>query len=139
MKPQFLIPLLSLLILAGSFALPAHISAKNQTSDDVELIAIRMYADWCGYCKELDGKLDNVKSELKDDRIWFTYFDITDEFMQQQTKTMANKLNLGHIYEQYNGQTGLMVIVNPQNGEVIKEITSDISEEDLTSEILSLL
>lgn len=137
MKIQTLYLLIPLLF-AGAFSASPQLVAANP-ADDVEVIAIRMYADWCGYCKELDGKLDEVKHEFADSNVWFTYFDVTDEFAQTQTRYLADKLNLSHIYEQYSDRTGLMLLVNPKDGQVIEEITSDISEDDLVSQIRKFL
>ena len=138
MKHRTSLLTLTLLLIASGLALPTQSRATNP-SDDVELIAVRMYADWCGYCKELDTKLDEVKGQFKDTGVWFTYFDITDDFMHQQTRIMADKLGLMHVYEQYHDQTGTMLLVNPANGEIVKEITSDITEDDLVAEINSHL
>ena len=138
MKRILFSTLIFLLFLSSPLAIP-EAKAADHHSDEVKLIAVRMYADWCGYCKELDGKLDEVKGEFKDTGVWFTYFDITDDFMHQQTRIMADKLDLMHVYEQYHDQTGTMLLVNPENGEIVKEITSGISEEDLVAEIHSHL
>ncbi len=70
MKIQTLYLLIPLL-LAGVFSASPQLVAANP-ADDIEVIAIRMYADWCGYCKELDGKLDEVKHEFADANVWFT-------------------------------------------------------------------
>ncbi len=125
---------LALLIGLSGLAYSKPVMAENP-ADDLELIAVRMYADWCGYCKELDSKLDEIKTDFEDTGVWFTYFDITDDFMHKQTRFQAAKLDLTYIYEEYHEQTGIMLLVNPENGEVIDKVTSEPAKEDIKAQI----
>lgn len=125
---------LALLVGLSGLAYTAPVIAENP-ADDLELIAVRMYADWCGYCKELDSKLDEIKTDFEDTGVWFTYFDITDDFMHKQTRFQAAKLDLSHVYEEYHDQTGIMLLVNPENGEVIDKVTSEPSKDEIKDQI----
>ena len=132
----------SLMLFSGglaSFATQPENMEQETTAtaetEDIKLIAVRMYADWCGYCKTLDAKLEDIKPEFEGSGILFTYFDLTDEYQHSQTRLMAERMNLSRIYEAFGDRTGFMVLVNPETGEVLKEINSE-PEPDAIREML---
>lgn len=123
---------LSLVMLSGSFSATVAENGNSENeitstaeNEEIKLIAVRMYADWCGYCKTLDAKLEDIKPEFEGSGTLFTYFDLTDEYQHSQTRLMAERMNLSHIYETYGERTGFMVLVNPETGEVLQEISSE--------------
>jgi len=139
MKSFITLPLLVLFLLSSPLLISSTEANEGINSDDeVEVIALRMYADWCGYCKTLDAKLDAIKPEFQNSGIWFTYFDFTDEFTTSQTKKQAAQLNLSHLFETYEGKTGMLLLIDPETGEVQREITSEIDPNELKELLKSL-
>lgn len=120
-----------MMLSGGASAITAettHDEKQTETTtadEEIKLIAVRMYADWCGYCKTLDAKLEDIKPEFEGSGTLFTYFDLTDEYQHSQTRLMAERMNLSHIYETYGERTGFMVLVDPETGEVLQEISSE--------------
>ena len=104
-------------------------------AEEPELISLRFYADWCGYCRALDATLDEVKEDFQDAAVWFTYVDITDEDTIRQSGFKAAQLGLDEIYEEYGNSTGDMVLVDATTGEVTDHITHEVSEDELRDRI----
>lgn len=113
----------------------AKTATKSAEADEINIIALRIYADWCGYCKILDEKLDEVKTDFDDEPVWFTYFDITDEFTIRQTELMAGRLGLLDIFHDYVDNTGTLLLIDPETGEIKNEITHEITKEHLKTSI----
>jgi len=113
-------------------ALPA---ATNDNPEEAELIALRMYADWCGKCKALDPKVDEVKPEFKGKPILFAVFDQTDEFAQEQSVLHARLLGLDHVQKEFGGQTGLLLLIDPESGKIKERITHQISVDELRKKL----
>ncbi len=113
-------------------AFPA-ISGDN--TEETELIALRMYADWCGKCKALDPKVDEVKPEFKGKGVFFAVFDQTDEFAQEQSVLHAQLLDLHHVQKEFGGQTGLLLLIDPQTKEIKERITHTISVDELRNKL----
>ena len=113
-------------------AFPA-ISGDN--TEETELIALRMYADWCGKCKALDPTVDEVKPEFKGKGVFFAVFDQTDEFAQEQSVLHAQLLDLHHVQKEFGGQTGLLLLIDPQTKEIKERITHTISVDELRNKL----
>jgi len=111
-----------------------------QTStDEINVIGVKMDADWCGKCKVMNPKLDSIMPEFKDDDILFVKFNMTDEFTTQQAGKLAERMNLLTLFEENKGSTGYMVLVNADTGEVLHTLQSDQSEEELIRDIRDTL
>jgi len=108
-------------------------------TDDISVIGVKMDAEWCGKCKVMNPKLDNVMPEFKGDDILFVKFNMTDEFTTEQAGKLADRMNLSSLFEENKGSTGYMVLVNANTGEVLHTLQSDQSEEELILDIRSTL
>lgn len=124
--------------IAGTTAVAAEerLEAKAQQP---ELISLRFYADWCGHCRTLDAKLDEVKAEFKDKPVLFTYFDITDNDKIKQAGYLAAQLGVGEAFEEYGNSTADMVLIDPKTGNVKDHITHEVSKDDLRQRIAAAL
>lgn len=98
-----------------------------------------MYADWCSKCKQLDPKLSEVKPQFQGQPILFTKFVMTDDFTTSQSKKMARLLGLSDLFQEHEGSTGYMVLLDAQTNEVLTTLKHDQSEQELKQEIESVL
>ncbi|MEX0771236.1 MAG: thioredoxin family protein [Balneolaceae bacterium] len=116
-------------------------SAAQTTSgaESPALIGVKMDAEWCPKCKVMNPKLEEVMPEFQGEDILFLKFNMTDDFTIYQTSLLAKRLGLTELFEQHKGQTGYMVIVDAHTHEVIKRLNSDLSEEELKTQIAELL
>ncbi len=139
MRMKLTIAMLAAVLTAGLFLTPTLAEEEGVKAQDPELISLRFYADWCGFCRILDATLDEVKAEFEEAPIWFTHVDITDEHTTRQSGFMAAQLGIGDIYEEYGNSTGDMVLIDPSTGEVKDHITHEASKEDLRNRIAAAM
>ncbi len=134
-----------MLLLTGTSANFANHSYLTSSGNNLEttiesetkIIALRLYADWCGKCRALDPKVNEIKTSFNASEVLFTRFDFTDEFNTAQTKVLANRMNLSQIFDKYAGSTGTMLLIDAKSGEVLHEITHESSEEEIVAAIKS--
>lgn len=129
--------LIVLLILA--YQPLAHGQSSEKAETDLKVIGVKMYADWCGKCKQMDPKLSEVKPQFKDQPILFTRFDMTNGFTTSQSEKLAGLLGLTDLFQEHKGRTGYMVLLDAQTHEVLKTLKHNQSEEELKKEIASVL
>lgn len=104
-------------------------------TEETKLIALRMYADWCGMCKALDPKVDEVKEEFNDKGVFFAVFDQSNKFAKEQSALHANLLGLDHVQKQFAGTTGLLLLIDPKSGEIKERIIHTVSVDDLRKKL----
>lgn len=126
-------------ILSILFVIVFSFSVQAQSNNEIEVIGVKMDAEWCGKCQVMNPKLDNIYSNFKNEPVLFIKFNMTDNFTVQQSAMLADRLNLNHLFEENKGQTGYMVLVNAQTNEVLETLHSDLSEEEIESKIRSVL
>ena len=114
-------------------------SADHHAVAPIQLIAVKMDAVWCGRCQVMNPKLDNVRPTFNSQPVLFVKFDMTDEFTTFQSGLLADRLNLRELYDKHAGKTGYMILVNPQTGEELATLTSNLSEQEITETIASHL
>lgn len=130
--------LISLALLICSTTLLADVTeakAQDNENEEVTLIAVRMYADWCGNCKQLDAKIDEIKSDFADTGILFLYYDQTDDYTSSQATKKAQVLGMSDIFSEYKGRTGMLLLVNPKTGELIEELSHRTSRSRLQEKL----
>ncbi len=125
-----------------SFIMILLISFPAMTADtpeETELIALRMYADWCGKCRTLDPKVDEVKEEFRGKGVLFAVFDQTDEIAQEQSILHARLLGLEHIQKEFGGMTGLLLLIDPETKDIMERITHTVSADEIRNKIQTKL
>jgi thiol-disulfide isomerase/thioredoxin len=133
--------LLSLLALM-LFAFPATTALAQQATApeaEPEVLAVRMYADWCGNCKILDAQLAPLLGELEARPIRFLKFDMTNDETKASTAAAAEELGLGELYAKYAGRTGLLVLVDARTHEELQVLTRSETTETLRAAITARL
>ena len=141
MRIAFLtIPVAAAVLVAGTMTAPTvHAEDDGVKVQEPELISLRFYADWCGFCRALDEKLDEVKKEFSGAPVLFTHVDLTDEYTKEQSGLLAAQLGVASIYEEYGNSTGDMVLIDPETGEVKEHITHEVSKDELRQRISAAL
>ena len=140
MRKMIAITLTAGAVFAAGLALPAVMAEEEGVeAKNPELISLRFYADWCGFCRQLDAMLDEVKREFEDQPVLFTHVDLTDEYTTEQSGLLAAQLGLGAAFEEYGNSTGDMALIDPATGEVKDHITHDVTEDELRERIAAAL
>lgn len=130
MNTKFLAAVVGLIFVSVMINLQAQ-KKPGEGANDLKIIAMLFYADWCGSCKVLEPKIDQVKTEFKDESIFFTRFDLTDDFTVAQSKRFASLIGLEDVLKKNGGKTGYMVLLDARSGKVLGKLTKDKSPEDI--------
>lgn len=112
---------------------------QQKSAEKPKILGVLMYADWCGKCKQLDPKLEEVKPEFEGQSILFTQFDMTNDFTIDQSEKLAGLLGLDHLFKEHEGSTGYMVLLDGQTHEVLTTLKHDQSKEQLKQQITATL
>lgn len=112
---------------------------EQKSTKKPTIVGVLMYADWCGKCKQLDPKLSEVQPEFENQSVLFTRFDMTNDFTTGQSEKLAGMLGLGDLFQEHEGSTGYMVLLDARTNEVLKILKHDQSKEQLKQQISSVL
>jgi len=119
--------LTALAALLVSATLPAHAMEPAEP----KVIGLMFYSDTCGSCKVLDPKIAAVKPEFLAKPILFAKLDHSNPDTKNQAALLADSLGLADVYKAQAKASGFLLLVNPDNQEVLAKITRDMSEADI--------
>ncbi len=126
----------TLLVAAACLGL-AVVASADTTKPKV--VGLLFYADWCGSCKVLEPKLNEVKKEFSGQPILFTRVDLTNDFTKEQSALLASQLGLNAAYAENAPKTGFMLLIDPATGRVLSKLTKTQNEDELRAEIKKVL
>lgn len=131
--------LLGAFILAfGIFAAASVAHAKDETrTAKAETYAVLFYADWCGSCKVIDPKLKEARESLDEGPALFVTFDMTDDKTKNQTALLASAIGLQKLYQENEGRTGFLLVIDAESKEVVDRITTEDSTQAIKTKIAS--
>lgn len=115
----------------------SHAQAPTGQTEQPRLIAVTMWAEWCNSCRILDPKVEAVKREFEGQAVFFTRFDMTDDFTKEQSAYYASLIGLETLYREHAGKTGYMLLVKSETKEVVARITRDKSNDEIKQTISS--
>lgn len=94
-----------------------HTSARQLAQP--QFIALYAYADWCGSCKILEPKLQQVRQEKNLDKkdILFVTLDLSDKTHVHQSVLLAQGLGVTDFLKSEGSKTGYMVILDANSKE----------------------
>jgi thiol-disulfide isomerase/thioredoxin len=128
----------SVLITALILAVGPQLARAQDEADPQQkpqVVGLVFYADWCGTCRVLEPRIDEVKKDMTDKPVLITRVDLTDEATRAQSQLFANWVGLGDIYQEQAGATGFMLLIDPQEKKVVDRITAQHSEEQIRETI----
>ena len=125
-------------VAAAYVARPLATADETPVAETPELVGFLFYADWCGSCKILDPKLQDIQPEFQGQKILFTRFDLTDDFTKEQSLLFASLLGVHDIYLA-NQKTGFMLLVNVETGEVLGKLVKTQTKDELRAAITAAL
>ncbi|MEP2447736.1 MAG: protein disulfide isomerase family protein [Balneola sp.] len=137
MKAKFVLStLLLVLISTGAYSL---VSQKTDEVDKIDVIAVYMYADWCSACQNIKPKIAKAKREFENQPILFTKMDMTDDFTTHQSKLLATRIGVLDIFEENEGKTGFILLVDADSYEILDKIAADDDIDGMVEKINSTL
>ncbi|MEX0661207.1 MAG: thioredoxin domain-containing protein [Balneolaceae bacterium] len=125
------------LFFIGSFFLLA--SDKIESEENPTIISMYMYADWCGACQAIKPKMAEAVREFEGESVLFTRMDMTDDFTAHQSKLLASSLGLIELFEENEGKTGFILLVDADTHEILDKITREDETEDIIQKISATL
>ena len=136
---------LSVLLLLGLLcAVPATRSqAQEKASVPIpigpDLIAVRFHADWCGACRTLAPKFDDVKGRFDEAAVLFVTLDLTSKSSRRQAEYLAAALGIGQAWQVSGLKTGQVFLVEPAQRKVVAAIAADESAASMRERIEATL
>jgi len=114
---------------------------KDTTHAKPAVLAVMMYADWCGSCKSLDPKVSQArkKAELDTQDVLFVSLDLTNDTTKAQASMMAAALGISDVYEANAGKTGFMLLLDAETGEKVARLTNKLEAKEIASRIQEAL
>lgn len=102
-----------------------------------ELAVVSFYADWCGTCKVLDSKVDEVRERMQEDEqpVLFLTLDLTDEKTRQQAELLASLVGMDDAWDELHQRTGFALLVKPGSGEVAGRLTAGQEVDEIHASI----
>lgn len=126
--------LMCLVVAAWGHATPAS---------PTKVLAIFFTADWCGSCKVLKPKLEEVKREFAAQPVLFTQFDLTDDFTREQSARYSELIGLEPLYREYErkerGRTGFVLLVSATDRKPIGQVTANLTVAEIRAQITKAL
>jgi thiol-disulfide isomerase/thioredoxin len=133
MKMKLLFSTLLLALLAsGVYSLT---SPKQVQTEEIDVIAVYMYADWCSACQNIKPKMAKAEREFENEPILFTKMDMTDDFTAHQSKLLASRIGVLDIFEKNEGKTGFVLLVDANTNEILDRITTDDDKDGIVKKI----
>ena len=95
---------------------------------------IKLHARWCPYCMLTKDEWARVEQTYAG-RVNFVVLDATNEAAIERSRVEAERLNMRQFFDDYNGATGLVVVLDGRTKEVLAEVGGNASFEEFRSAI----
>jgi thiol-disulfide isomerase/thioredoxin len=95
---------------------------------------IKMHARWCPYCMLQKNEWSRIE-EAYAGRVNFVVLDATNEAAIERSRIDAERLNMRPFFEEYNGATGLVVVLDGRTKEVLAEVGGNAPFEEFQAAI----
>ena len=126
MAPNFLRP-------AWDGAQPARAAETGSGADTAEqprLVAAMFRSSWCGACRILEPRVDDVREELAGEPIDWVRFNFTWG-QRDGLRDLAVEEGIADIYDQFAGGTGFLVFIDRETGEVLEMVTMRYDRDEI--------
>jgi thiol-disulfide isomerase/thioredoxin len=82
---------------------------------------VKMHARWCPYCLLQKDEWSRIEQAYAG-RVNFVVLDATNDAAIERSRLDAERLNMRQFFEEYNGATGLVVVLDGRTKEVLAEV-----------------
>jgi thiol-disulfide isomerase/thioredoxin len=97
-------------------------------------VVIKMHARWCPYCMLQKDEWSRIEQAYAG-RVNFVVLDATNDAAVERSRVDAERLNMREFFEEYNGATGLVVVLDGRTKEVLAEVGGNAPFEAFQSAI----
>ena len=132
MARRFAFPgLLALAVLALA-VWPGATRGAAEPSEQRTVVAAMFFSNFCGPCRILDPRLDDVLAIYDDPALDFVKLDQSFSLVTgRRTAELAERHGISGVYEQLQGQTGFVALIDPRDEQVIEIVTIQYSRDDI--------
>ncbi len=74
-----------------------------------KVIVVKIHADWCGACKQIQPTVDELKAEFSEKGVLFVTLDFTDAAKSAQSGMLAAELDI-QGWVRVNNNTGMLLV-----------------------------
>lgn len=122
--------LLALVATAGVFyflnAAPASTTAPapaaaTEAAQPTKPFVVKLHAEWCSVCLATKDEWERVETDYAE-RANLVVFDATDEASTARSRDEFRRLGLEAVVEQYDGATGMVLVVDQATRKVLAEV-----------------
>jgi thiol-disulfide isomerase/thioredoxin len=129
---------LIILALAAAFLAPNFLrsdwAAEAETAQAEQerprLVAAMFRSSWCGACRILEPRIDDVRPDYADAGVEFVRFDFTLG-QRQSVRDLAVEAGITELYDELVGRTGFMVLMDRDSGTVFEIVTTNYDREHI--------
>jgi thiol-disulfide isomerase/thioredoxin len=136
MRTLFVVLALATAFLAPNFMRgdwAAGAEATQTVEERPRLMAAMFRSSWCGACRILEPRIDDVRPDYADAAIEFVRFDFTLG-QRASVRDIAVEADITELYDRLVGRTGFMVL-DRETGTVFEILTTNYDREHLREAI----
>lgn len=118
-------PAIRMLVVALLMTVAASSAARAESPapDSPRLVAAVFRSAWCGQCRILDPRIEDVRREFAGEPIGWVEFDFTLG-ARRGLRQRAEAEGIAEIYDRLAGRSGFLVLMDRQSGQVIEIVTA---------------
>ena len=97
-------------------------AAEAQVEDEPRIVAALFRSAWCGACRVLEPRVEDVRAEYEDAPIDWVRFDFTLG-RRGGLREQAVEAGIESLYDELEGATGMLVLYDRRSGHALEIIT----------------
>jgi thiol-disulfide isomerase/thioredoxin len=105
-----------------------------EASASTKPYVVKLHAQWCPYCMLTKDEWARVEQAYAG-RLNFVVFDFTNAAATARSRAQATRLGLLPFFDDYNGATGLVAVLDGRTKDVLAEVGGNAPFEEFRSAI----
>jgi thiol-disulfide isomerase/thioredoxin len=97
-------------------------------------VVVKLHARWCPYCLLTKDEWARIEQAYAG-RVNFVVLDATHEAAIERSRQEAERLNMRQFFDEYNGATGVVVVLDGRTKEVLSEVGGNAPFEAFSAAI----
>jgi thiol-disulfide isomerase/thioredoxin len=130
MRTLFVVLALMGVFLGPNFLRSDWVAEAETVQERPQLVAAMFRSSWCGACRILEPRIDDVRPDYADAAVEFIRFDFTLG-QRDSVRELAVEADITGLYDRLVGRTGFMVLMDRDTGTVFEIITTNYDREQI--------
>jgi len=93
-------------------------------AQEPRLVAAMFRSSWCGACRVLEPRVEDVREEMAGEPIGWVRFNFTWG-QRDALRGLAEEEGIAPLYDELAGRTGFLVLMDRETGQVFEIVTMD--------------